>query len=110
LQRVFSSPARLAAFAARRACKRSSTSTISARRESSEPRICCSRVSSGRQSCFDIAYPCLDPAHLEAISINWRIGPCCDLTDRGDIALSFAATPAAFLCCVRVARVLARAA
>ncbi len=65
-------------------CRAASTSTISARRESSELRICCSRVSSGCRPGFGVADPGFDAAHLGGDVDQLLVQLAAILADRGD--------------------------
>ena len=84
-------------------CSAASTSTISARRESSEPRICCSRESSGgsRASASPILVSTLRT--WAAISISCALSLLRSWPSAAISALSFACASAALFCCARVA-------
>ena len=68
-------------------CSAASTSTISERRESSEPRICCSRRVERAQPRFGVADAGLDAAHLGCDIDQLLIELAAVLADRGDIGL-----------------------
>ena len=70
-------------------CSAASTSTISARRESSEARTCCSRLSSGRSRGLGLADAGLDAAHLGGDVDQLLVELGAVLSDRRDIGLQF---------------------
>ena len=73
------------------------------RRESSEPRISCSRAIQRAQPRFGVAYPGLDPAHLGGNVDQLLVELAAVLTDRGDIGFELLLDSIAFFCWARVA-------
>ena len=84
-------------------CKAASTSTISERRESSEPRICCSRASSGRSRASASPILVSTPRTWAAMSINCWLSLLRSWPIAAISALSFSCSSAALFCCARVA-------
>ncbi len=84
-------------------CNAASTSTISERRESSEPRTCCSRLSSGRNRASASPILVSTPRTSPAISINCALSLLRSWPIATISALSFTCSSAALFCCARVA-------
>ena len=84
-------------------CRAASTSTISERRESSEPRICCSRLSSGRSRASASPIRVSTPRTWAAMSISCWLSLLRSWPIAAISALSFSCNSAAFFCCARVA-------
>ena len=84
-------------------CRAASTSTISARRESSEARTCCSRLSSGRRRPSVSPMRVSTPRTWVAMSIScWlSLERSCPIAAMS--AFSFCCSSAALRCCSRVA-------
>ena len=84
-------------------CSAASTSIISERRESSEPRICCSRLSSGRSRASASPIRVSTPRTWAAMSISCALSLLRSCPMAAISALSFACNSAALFCCARVA-------
>ena len=84
-------------------CSAARTSTISERRESSEPRICCSRASSGRSRASASPIRVSTPRTWAAMSISCWLSLLRSCPIAAISALSFSCRSAAFFCWARAA-------